>query len=231
MRDEKFFAWLEKRQQARPSPKLEELIKEAGGPEHCAVVVVDLVEGFCHQGALASPRIKALIQPICDFLSRCHHAGIETFLFPCDAHQHDSPEFQAFPVHCLKGSAESELVPELKALPFSHLFERLDKRSVSSLVETGLATRLLGDRFQTIFCLGDCTDLCLYHLATGLRYLANCEGLAWNIIVPANLVETYDLALEVAEEIGALPHPGDLLHDVFLYHLELNAVTVAPQIL
>lgn len=230
MRDAEFFGWLEARPDSRPRPELKALIQAAGGAHRCAVVCVDLVEGFCHQGALSSPRIKELIQPTCEFLTRCHRAGIETFLFPCDAHQDDSPEFNAFPVHCLKNTAESQLVPELLALPFAHLFERLDKRSVSSLVETGLATRLQGDQFQTIFCLGDCTDLCLYHLATGLRYLANSEGLGWNIIVPADLVATYDLPLQVAQEIAALPHPGDLLHNIFLYHLELNAVTVATTI-
>lgn len=226
MRDAQFFEWLETRSAQRSPLDLRTLIQEAGGPSRCAVLVVDLVEGFCREGPLASPRVESLIAPTVEFLTACHAEGIETFLFPCDAHQDDSPEFQAFPPHCLAETEQSELVAELKALPFANLFERLDKRSVSSLVETGLATRLQGDQFQTLICLGDCTDLCLYHLATGLRFLANSDGLTWEVVVPANLVATYDLPVPLAQEIGAMPHPGDLLHDIFLYHLELNGIRV-----
>lgn len=226
MKDSQFWSWLSRHSRSRPFASLAEMIVEAGGPDRCAVVVVDLVEGFCRTGALASPRVANLVPPTVDFLRRCHQAGIRDFLFPCDAHQSDSPEFGAFPPHCIAGTVESEMVEQLRELPFSGLFERFDKRSVSSLIDTGLATRLQGDQFQKIFCLGDCTDLCLYHLACGLRFLANSSGLRWDIVVPADLVATYDLPVETALEIGAMPHPGDLLHEVFLYHLELNGITV-----
>ncbi len=226
MTNHDFWPWLETHKKKRTETALSELIESAGGPQRCAVVVVDLLEGFCHTGPLASPRVAALIPPTVEFLTRCHDLGIRDFLFPCDAHQADSPEFGSFPPHCITGTEESKIVSSLQDLPFSALFERFDKRSVSSLIETGLATRLQGDRFQKIICIGDCTDLCLYHLACGLRFLANSSGLRWEILVPENLVATYDLPVSVAVEIGSLPHPGDLLHDMFLYHLELNGITV-----
>jgi nicotinamidase-related amidase len=230
MTDDAFWTWLERRTRERAPLALDELVAQAGGARRCAVVAVDLLEGFCRQGPLASPRIDALVGPTGAFLTRCHGAGIRDFLFPCDAHQKDSPEFQAFPPHCVAGTEESSIVSDLRRLPFSHLFERIDKRSVSSTVETGLATRLQGDGFQKIVCIGDCTDLCLYHLATGLRFLANSSGLPWDIVVPADLVATYDLPLETALQIGAMPHPAGLLHDLFLYHLELNGVTVVASL-
>lgn len=230
MKDAQFWSWLTEHSRTRACVRLDEMIKAAGGPEHCAVVVVDLLEGFCHTGPLSSPRVAGLIPGITDFLTRCHQAGIRDFLFPSDAHQSDSPEFGAFPPHCIAGTVESELVTALRELPFSSLFERIDKRSVSSLIETSLATRLQGDQFQKIFCLGDCTDLCVYHLASGLRFLANSSGLRWDIVVASDLVATYDLAVDTALEIGALPHPGDLLQELFLYHLELNGITVVSTI-
>ncbi len=230
MRDEAFWSWLEAHSGRRAARPLADLVGEAGGPQCCAVVGVDLIEGFCRKGPLAGPRVEALIGPTVDFLTRCHEIGIRDFLFPCDAHQPDSPEFASFPPHCIVGTAESDLVSELSALPFAHTFERFDKRSVSSLTETNLAMRLQGDQIQKIICIGDCTDLCLYHLATGLKYLANSSGLPWEIVVPANLVATYDLPVEAALAIGALPHPGDLLHELFLYHLQLNGVSVVASL-
>lgn len=230
MNDPSFWSWLEQHIERRPAGKLDALIEDAGGPEHCAIVVVDLVDGFCRTGPLQSERVEALVSPSLRFLSRCHEAGIRDFLFPCDAHQKDSPEFAAFPPHCLAGSRESEIVSEVQALPFAALFERFDKRSVSSLIETNLAMRLQGDQFRKIVCIGDCTDLCLYHLATGLRFLANSSGLRWDIVVPADLVATYDVPVVTALELGIMPHPGDLLHHFFLYHMELNGIQVVSSL-
>lgn len=228
---QEFEAWLDERDSQRPTVDLPNLIVESGGAEKCAVLTVDLVKGFCESGPLASPRISSLVEPSCEFLTNCYENGLRTFLFPCDAHQPESPEFDAFPPHCIKGTVQSELVDPLIALPFSSSFERFDKRSVASLVETSLGSRLMGDELRTLICLGDCTDLCLYHLATGLRFLANSEGLPWRVMVPANLVATYDVSVAMSKELGILPHPGDLMHSLFLYHLELNGVEVVAKIL
>lgn len=230
MSESAFLSWLSERHQSRPSVSLEGLISSTGGAESVAVVVVDLVEGFCRQGPLASDRILATVEPIAEFLRRADQAGVKEFLFPCDAHSADSPEFQAFPPHCVKGSTESDLVKEIEELPFSHQFQRLEKGSVSSLVGTDLTDRLAKGESKTIVCCGDCTDLCLYHLAVGLRFHANHHGLRWRVIVSQNLVATYDLPLGTATEIGALPHPAGLLSRVFLYHLELNGVEVVASI-
>ena len=222
--EENFLAWLSQRR--RPQIALQDLLQQAEGPGKCAVVVVDLLEGFCRQGALASPLIEALIEPTVQFLKQAHSLGVTRFFFPSDSHQPDSSEFLAFPPHCLEGSEESKLVNELRDLEFSHLFERIDKKSVSSLIGTNLVDRLKSDELKTIICIGDCTDLCLYHLAAGLRFLANNDNLNWQVVVPQNLVATYDLSLETAERIGALPHPAGLMEKIFLYHLELNGVRV-----
>ena len=222
--EESFLKWLSERR--RPECSLQDLLLEAGGPEKCAVLVVDLLEGFCRQGPLASPLVEALIDPICRFLRQAHLLGVTRFYFPSDSHDPDSSEFLAFPPHCLEGSEESRLVRELRELEFSHLFERIDKNSVSSLIGTSLVDRLKKDELKTVICVGDCTDLCLYHLAVGLRFVANNDNLDWQVVVPQNLVATYDLPVETAEEIGALPHPAAFMGKMFLYHLELNGVRV-----
>jgi hypothetical protein len=50
------------------------------------------------------------------------------------------------------------------------------------------------------------------------------------IIVPENAVQTYDIPVAVAREIGALPHNGDVLHLLFLYHMRLNGIEVVREI-
>jgi len=63
-----------------------------------------------------------------------------------------------------------------------------------------------------------------------LRLRANARGDRLRVIVPGDCVQTYDLPVAVATGIGALPHPGDLLHDLFLYHLALNGVEVCRRL-
>jgi nicotinamidase-related amidase len=202
------------------------LLEDSGGAEKCAVLVVDMLEGFCREGPLASPLVQCLIEPVREFLVKCQAAGVPHFFFPCDSHSPDSPEFQSFPPHCIEGTRQAEIVNELTELEFSDSFVRLPKGSISSVIGTDLSARLQALGVTTLICVGDCTDLCLYHMACGLRFWANTRGLDWRIVVPQDLVATYDLSVAQAAELEAMPHPADLLSDIFLYHLELNGVEV-----
>jgi hypothetical protein len=78
--------------------------------------------------------------------------------------------------------------------------------------------------------VGDCTDLCTYQLAMHLRLDANERQLERRVIVPINAVDTYDTPMSVAEELGIFPHPGDLLHATFLYHMAINGIEVVKRI-
>jgi hypothetical protein len=50
------------------------------------------------------------------------------------------------------------------------------------------------------------------------------------IILPVDCVDTYDLPVDVAKQIGATPHNGEFLHLVFLYHMMLNGIEVVTKI-
>ncbi len=83
---------------------------------------------------------------------------------------------------------------------------------------------------DTFIVVGDCTDLCTYQLAMHLRLDANARQRHRRIIVPANAVDTYDRTVATAQQQGGLPHDGDLLHAVFLYHMALNGIEVVARI-
>ena len=55
---------------------LDGLIASAGGPEGVAMVVVDLVGGFCTEGALATPRLGNLVGPVGDLYDAGWEAGV-----------------------------------------------------------------------------------------------------------------------------------------------------------
>jgi nicotinamidase-related amidase len=213
---------------ALPSISLRDLCLS---PARVAVFCVDLVVGFCYEGPLSSPRVAAIVPPIVDLFQRAYDLGVRYFLLPQDQHPRQAVEFEAFGPHCLVGTREAETVPELRALPFSHLFQIIPKNSLNAALETGLNDWVdVHPGVHIYIVVGDCTDLCVYQLAMHLRLRANAKGLKRRVIVPANCVDTYDLPVERARELGLLPHDGDLLHRLFLYHMALNGVEVVREL-
>jgi nicotinamidase-related amidase len=131
----------------------------------------------------------------------------------------------------MAGTRESEAVDRFKELPFFNLFQIIPKNSINSVIETDLEGWLEAHpTVDTFITVGDCTDLCTYQLAMHLKLRANARNQKSRVILPVNCVDTYDLPVAVAAEIGAVPHDGDLLHYIFLYHMMLNGVEVVAEV-
>jgi len=63
-----------------------------------------------------------------------------------------------------------------------------------------------------------------------LRLRANARNIKRRVIVPANAVNTYDLPISTAKQLGTLPHNGDFLHALFLYMMALNKIEVVREL-
>ena len=197
-------------------------------PASAAIFSTDMVIGFCERGNLASARVGALADPVVDLFQRAHALGLRHFVLTQDTHHPETPEFEAWPVHCVRGTDEAETIPGLQVLPFANLFTVIEKNSLHPGVETEFDAWLdAHPALRTAIVVGNCTDLCVYQLAMHLRVRHNARNLPGvSVIVPADAVDTYDLPVETAAAIGALPHPGDFFHQVFLYHMSLNGIQV-----
>jgi nicotinamidase-related amidase len=227
-----FLNWLVAWYNSRPTVGLSRLIAEAGGPDKVAVMAVDVTTGFCSEGALSSERVGRIVQPITRLFRLAHRLGVRHFVLPQDTHAPDAVEFGSYPPHCVRGSQESQTVPELTGLAFSDLFTILEKNSVSVSINTGLDDWLdAHPEVTTFLVIGDCTDLCTHQLAMHLRLRANAfQKHGVRVIVPVDGVNTFDTPMKVAEELGIMPHPGDLLHLIFLYNMAENGVEVVTRI-
>lgn len=200
-------------------------------PDHTAVMVVDMIEGFCSMGPLSSPRVNALRGGIADLLEKVYDAGVRDFVLAQDSHEPDAVEFGAFPPHCVRGTAEAETIAEIRALPFFGQMTLVEKNALASYIGTSLNAWLdERPRLETFIILGNCTDLCVYQFAMHLRLQANQLQRQRRVIVPADLVATYDRPVAAALAQGGLAHDGDLIDSVFLYHMALNAVEVVAAI-
>lgn len=197
-------------------------------PSRVGFFSTDMIVGFCSAGALASERVGSIVPALVELCQRTYDHGVRTFVFTQDTHELDAPEFAAWPVHCVRGTAESEMIAELKALPFAELFTIFEKNSLHPALGTGFDAWLeQHPELQTAIVVGNCTDLCVYQLALHLRLTHNARNIPGiRVIVPANAVDTYHLPVETAEEIGAMAHHGEFFHQVFLYHMALNGIEV-----
>lgn len=225
--DQQFIDWLDGWLAERPVEKLSEIIAHAGGPQNTAVFCVDMIKGFASEGPLASPRVAALTHNVVRILSGAYEAGVVDLVLAQDSHPADAAEFGAFPPHCIAGTSEAEPIDAIHDLLFFDEMTVFPKNCLNALVGTGLPD-WLADRPQlnAFIVIGDCTDLCVFQLAMGLKMRANASGLASRILVPRDCVDTYDLPVETARSIGALPHPGDFLNHIALYQMALNGIEV-----
>lgn len=209
-----------------------DLAVEITSPDHTAVISEDLVNGFCTIGPLSSPRVQAIVAPVVALFERAHALGVSHFVLPQDTHEPDAVEFDSFPPHCVRDTQESETIPELAALPFASQFTVIHKDSIASILTPGFQDWLARHpQVNTFIVVGDCTDICVYQTAMGLRVRANAQHKRdVRVIVPANCVDTYDLPVDTARSLGVLPHSGDLLHLIFLYHMALNGIKVVKAV-
>ncbi len=232
-----------------PSRPLAEIVP---APERAAIVSVDVINGFCHEGPLASPRVKGIIEPIVGLFQRAWGLGVRHILLTQDTHEPDAVEFAQYPPHCVRGTSEAEPVPEFQALPFFGQMTIFEKNSIHSGLNTGLNDWIADHpQVDTYIVVGDCTDLCTYQLAMHLRLDANARQLQRRVVVPEDCVDTYDMPVETARELGAVPedcvdtydmpvetarelgavpHDAELLHRVFLYSMMLNGIEVVASL-
>jgi nicotinamidase-related amidase len=207
---------------------LDELIGNA--PERVAIFCVDVIVGFCSEGALSSPRVNGIVPPIVELFQAAYLRGVRNFVLPQDTHDQNAVEFGQYAPHCIAGTRESETAPQLLALPFASEFTILPKNSISS------STIGLGDwmrdhpEVDRCIVVGDCTDLCTYQLSMHLRLYANEHQLQRRVVLPENCIQTYDLPIDVAQKIGAFAHPGDFYHLVFLYHMAQNGMEIVGEL-
>jgi nicotinamidase-related amidase len=200
-------------------------------PGRIALVSVDVINGFCHQGPLASPRVHAIIEPIVTLMRHAWEHGIHHQLLIQDTHEPSDVEFEAYPAHCVRGTDESESVPEIKALPFFDRMTTFHKNSIDSALNTGLPDWIEAHpEVASYIVVGDCTDLCTYQLAMHLRLEANARQIKRRVTVPADCVDTYDVSVDAAAQAGGLPHDARIFHQLFLYSMTLNGIEVVARL-
>ncbi len=104
-----------------------------------AVLAIDMLRGFLEEGypLYIGAESRRIIPSIQRLMERELAQGAEVF-FICDRHDPDDLEFKMFPPHCIAGTAEAEVIPELAGYPG----EIIPKKRYSGFFGTSLEKKL-----------------------------------------------------------------------------------------
>ena len=163
------------------------------------LIVVDMVNGFVREGAMASKNVEKIIPEIEELVKNFKGGEETTVAFIKDTHEMTAREFKRYPVHCVKRTSESELVSELKDYEEGSLV--YEKNSTSAIFPGELISDIdKMTNLEKIVIVGCCTDICVMNLVIPLQcYLDECDR-DIEIVVPKNAVETYDAPVHKADE-------------------------------
>jgi len=171
------------------------------------VMVIDMIEGFTRIGAMANPRVNALLPQMQAFLKSLPEGS--HVMFAHDAHGPDDAEFKRFPQHALEGTEESnvcqELVDACKHVATSFVPKTTHSAFHKTHASTIIKNETTGDDWILVGCL---TDMCIPACILPLVYRGK------NVTLLRDLIDTYDAPGHDAEMINAIcfnqifPHLG-----------------------
>lgn len=148
-----------------------------------AVLVIDMVRGFLEEGypLYCGSKARSIIPNIQKLLEQELEQRAKVF-YLCDYHAPDDPEFKMFPPHCIEGTAEAELIPELSPYPG----EIIPKKRFSAFYHTSLEGKLEELNPDSIVVCGVCTDICVLHT------IADARNRGYQVEVPVDCVASFD---------------------------------------
>ncbi len=161
------------------------------------VLVIDMLRGFLEKGhaLYIGDKARRIIPNVRGLLERELGQG-STVLFIADHHAVNDLEFKMFPPHCIEGTPEAEVVPELA----SYKGEIIPKRRYSGFFGTDLDEKLKQLRPEKIIVCGVLTNICV------LYTVADARNRDYTVEVPVDCVASSDdkahqFALEQIEKV------------------------------
>jgi nicotinate phosphoribosyltransferase len=148
-----------------------------------AVLVIDMLRGFFAKGypLYCGDAARRIIPNIRKLLEQESAKGSRIF-FICDSHTPDAPEFKVFPPHCVAGTPEAEIVPELARFAG----EFIPKTRYIGFFEGALADKLEEIDPEKVIVCGVCTEICITYA------VADARNRGYAVEVPIDCVAPLD---------------------------------------
>lgn len=189
------------------------------------VIVVDMINGFCKEGALHDKKIMDIVPHIQALLD---HTLMEDRMFVVDTHHQNAKEFQSFPIHCIAGSSEADIIDELKP----YVNEQMIIRKNSTNATWCMNIQELMKTYENFVVVGCCSDICVMQLALALQTYINEYNDEKQVIVYQDACATYDIPSpeNIIEPNDILTncayHPANLYHQMAMNMMQMAGIKV-----
>ncbi len=130
------------------------------------VLVVDMLKGFLEEGhpLFLGEKCRSIIPDVRNLIE--DEINQDSYIiYLCDNHASDDAEFEMFPPHCLEGTEEAEIIPELAGFNG----EYMPKHRYSGFFGTTLEERLNQLKPEKVIICGVLTNICVLHTAADAR--------------------------------------------------------------
>lgn len=183
------------------------------------LVVVDMVNGFVNFGALADKKINKIVPNIVKLIKDAKETGMDIVDFR-DCHSLDDEELKYYPVHCLKGTPESENIPEIKEYENDMMVIEKDTTNgfkTEEFLNYIMIATLKRKEIKNIYVTGCCTDICVKDFVTSLMKFIKKYNLDINVYVVEDACYTFD----------GPDHNGEEMHENAIKEMEaLGAIII-----
>lgn len=180
-----------------------------------ALYIIDMNNGFVNFGAMANKKYNDLIPLQLKIIEKIRSEG-GCINFILEQHNDDSLEFKTYPKHCIKGTKEAELIPELILEQKKINTYTYYKNCINGMLNLDVqnSVKKLKCLKEVIF-IGVCADLCVMDFArTYARYLDQINKDV-KLFVVKNAIDTFDtpehnrnewlnIAYKVMEQAGII---------------------------
>ena len=162
------------------------------------LLVVDMVVGFLEPGhnLFCGDKARNIIPNVRALINQEIKLGSEV-IFVNDNHEPDDLEFEMFPVHCVVGTEETLVIPELREFAGNVI----PKNRYSAFYGTGLEQTLALQKPDKVIICGVCTNICILHTT------ADARNRDYKVVIRESTIASFD---EDAHD-GALKHMENIL--------------------
>lgn len=167
------------------------------------LIVVDMVNGFCREGVLASPVVEGIIPEVKKTVEESLKKR-DLVVFIKDTHDDDAVEFKRFggTKHCLRGTSEAALVDEL--IPFEEKGISFEKNSTCYMFSKNedynfieFLEKLMN--LKKVKVCGCCTDICVTNGVLAMMNYFDEVNKNIEVDLLTDAIATYDAPIHNAE--------------------------------
>ena len=179
------------------------------------LITIDMVNGFVKEGSLAAPSIMRVVPTQQILLQEYEQNPNAANVFVRDVHSENSVEFNTFGRHCVRGTGEELIIPELEEW-YQNGFD-FEKNSTNFVLAPGVLDFFSQlPNLQKVMYQGCLSEVCVENAAITSKNYFDQVNRAIEVGVYENAIDTFD----------APGHNADEVTQQALANMEANGVVV-----